>query len=78
MSLFFLYSITMVCITLYKKICFKIYLIIVLNCILEYNDDLSTLKLVEVFIKLIQDGLIEMNHLITLLQFVKKVPTQLD
>ncbi|XP_060849678.1 uncharacterized protein LOC132928802 [Rhopalosiphum padi] len=40
------------------------------NC--EYNDDLNTLRLVEVFIQLIQDGLIEMNHLITLLQFVKK------
>ncbi|XP_025207484.1 uncharacterized protein LOC112603211 [Melanaphis sacchari] len=40
------------------------------NC--EYNDDLNTLRLVEVFVQLIQDGLIEMNHLITLLQFVKK------
>lgn len=47
----------------------------VLKIILEYNDDLNTLRLVEIFIQLIQDGLIEMNHLITLLQFVKKVPT---
>eukprot|EP00102_Acyrthosiphon_pisum_P018644 XP_016655854.1 PREDICTED: uncharacterized protein LOC107882255 [Acyrthosiphon pisum] len=39
------------------------------NC--EYND-LNTLRLVEVFVQLIQDGVIEMNHLITLLQFVKK------
>jgi len=46
-----------------------------LKSILEYNDDLNTLRLVEVFIQLIQDGLIEMNHLITLLQFVKKVFT---
>lgn len=48
-----------------------------LKFILEYNIDLSTLRLVEVFIQLIQDGLIEVNHLITLLQFVKKVPKQL-
>jgi len=48
---------------------------VVLTIILEYNDDLNTLRLVEVFIQLIQDGIIEMNHLITLLQFVKKVPT---
>ncbi|XP_050058674.1 uncharacterized protein LOC114121425 isoform X5 [Aphis gossypii] len=40
------------------------------NC--EYNDDLNILRLVEIFIQLIQDGLIEINHLITLLQFVKK------
>jgi len=51
---------------------------VVSKFILEYNNDLSTIRLVEVFIQLIQDGLIEMNHLITLLQFVKKVPTQLN
>lgn len=48
---------------------------VVLKFILEYSDDLNTLRLVEVFIQLIQDGVIEMNHLITLLQLVKKVPT---
>lgn len=48
---------------------------VVLKFILEYNNDLNTLRLVEVFIQLIQDGVIEMNHLITLLQLVKKVPT---
>jgi len=56
----------------------KTFLSILNGCfkfILEYNDDLNTLRLVEVFIQLIQDGVIEMNHLITLLQFVKKVPT---
>jgi len=47
----------------------------VLKFILEYNDDLNTLRLVEIFIQLIQDSLIEINHLITLLQFVKKVST---
>lgn len=47
----------------------------VFKFILEYNDDLNILRLVEIFIQLIQDGLIEINHLITLLQFVKKVST---
>lgn len=47
----------------------------VFKFILEYNDDLNILRLVEIFIHLIQDGLIEINHLITLLQFVKKVST---
>lgn len=47
----------------------------VFKFILEYNDDLNILRLVEIFIQLIQDGYIEINHLITLLQFIKKVST---
>uniref|UniRef100_A0A2S2Q4J1 SCD domain-containing protein n=1 Tax=Sipha flava TaxID=143950 RepID=A0A2S2Q4J1_9HEMI len=39
------------------------------NC--EGNNDLNTLKIVKVYIQLIQEGLINMNHLINLLQFVK-------
>lgn len=46
---------------------------VVLKFILVYSNDLNTLRLIEIFIKLIQDGIIEMNHLITLLQFVKQV-----
>jgi hypothetical protein len=41
--------------------------------ILEGNNDLNTLKIVKVYIQLIQEGLINMNHLINLLQFVKMV-----
>lgn len=51
-----------------------------LNCnvvlyFLADNNDFNFLKLINVYIKLIQDGLIEMNHLLSLLQFAKKVGT---
>lgn len=44
-----------------------------LNFILEDNDDSNTLKLIEIYVKLIQDGILDMNHLIVLLQFIKMV-----
>lgn len=67
---------------MYAKIVVGIYkyfkkILNVLNCyigfFLEGNNDLNTLKIVEVYIRLIQDGLININHLINLLQFVKMV-----
>lgn len=47
-----------------------------MDFILEHNNDLNTIKLVEMYILLIQDGLIDINNLITILQFVKMVNTK--
>lgn len=41
--------------------------------VLEHNNDLNTLKLLQIYIQLIQDDLIDVNHLITPLQFVNMV-----
>lgn len=37
------------------------------------DNDLNTAQIIKVYLRLVQDDLIDMNHIITVLQFIKTV-----